>query len=158
MTRDERNVARRDLPRYKEFGFQGTYSSGLTAPTSQIVPRKYVKTRPANYGKFKKGELQEIIEEVTQSPLSEGLLNQPDDIVFQTTEEVVDFEDWMITEDMPRGVSIVLEGNEWNNSNAILQEYPEILMTGMTCELRVSHRKNNLFSLPSLFVSCTRHR
>ena len=132
----ERNDARNDLRRYGSLGLNGTCNDGLTPPTSQIVPRKYVKTRHVDYGKYSKGELQEIIEEVTLSPLSDGLLNQPEPIVFQTVEEVIDFEDWMITEDMPTGLSFVLEGNEWNKSNVILQAHPEILMTG---EIHTNH-------------------
>ena len=130
MDSKERDNARNDLRRFGNLGFNGTSSDGLTAPTSQIIPRKYVKTRPVNYGKYKKGELQEIIDEVSVSALSDGLLDQPEDIVFQTIEEVVDFEDWMISEDMPKGISFVLEGNEWNKLNVVLQAHPEILMTG----------------------------
>lgn len=129
MDSKERDNARNDLRRFGNLGFNGTSSDGLTAPTSQIIPRKYVKTRPANYGKYKKGELQEIIDEVSVSALSDGLLDQPEDIVFQTIEEVVDFEDWMISEDKPKGISFALEGNEWNKDNVVLQAHPEILMT-----------------------------
>lgn len=153
LTKDERNIARMDLPRHSNLGFQNVLSDGLTAPTSQIVPRKYIKTRPQDHGKYNKRELQEIIDEVMDSSLSEGLLNQPEPIVFQTVEEVVDFEDWMITEDMPKGISFDLEGNEWNKSNIILQEHPEILMTGNTYKLSVARVKIVNFSTTHTCIS-----
>ena len=37
------------------------------------------------------------------------------------------FEDWMVSEKMPDGISFVLEGNDWNKDNIILQEHPELL-------------------------------
>jgi hypothetical protein len=56
-------------------------------------------------------------------------LHQSENVYIETapTEEVVDFEDWMVSEKQPTGISFTLVDNDWNRDNIILQAHPEIL-------------------------------
>lgn len=71
---EERNEMRIDSNKFQKDGFEHVNPSGLTPPTSMIVPRKFLRTRPQGQGKFKPEELTELINVITTSPLSEGLL------------------------------------------------------------------------------------
>ena len=50
-------------------------------------------------------------------------------------EEVVDFEDWMVSESAPTGVSVTLVGNKWTKeTRALIWEHPEVLMTDLEAD------------------------
>jgi hypothetical protein len=48
-------------------------------------------------------------------------------------EEVVPFEDWMVSREQPMGVSTLITGKEWGSSKLML-EHPEILVTEVDLE------------------------
>jgi len=73
-TPEEREKVRNDICRYAADGFQGVIASGLTPPTKHIVSRRFLKTRPPGYNKFPPQQLTELINEISNSPLAEGLL------------------------------------------------------------------------------------
>ena len=80
--------------------------------------------------KFSHQQIEDLKEEISNSQLAnEGILGQ-DNVQYEKIEEVVDFEDWMVSENMPKGISFTLEANEWNERNLVLQRHPEILQTG----------------------------
>lgn len=141
LSRDEREAARTETRLFNAEGFEGTLSSGMTLPTKSIVPRKFVKTRPPGHNKFKPEELAELIKEVTESPLADGMLNQPENVMIESTpyEEVVDFEDWMVTENAPNGISVTVVGNKWTKeARNLIWEHPEILLTDPESETEIN--------------------
>jgi hypothetical protein len=48
-------------------------------------------------------------------------------------EEVVPFEEWMVSREQPMGVSTLITGKEWGNSK-LMQKHPEMLITEVDLE------------------------
>ena len=90
--------------------------------------------------------MEDLKKEIIESALSEGILGQQDNIFFEKVEEIVDFEDWMVSEKMPMGLSFTLEANEWTPSNLVLQHHPEILQTGLHRIFHISHSNFGIYS------------
>lgn len=118
------------------------YNSGLTPPTHQIVKRRFELTRKSDsFLPYKVREVIDEINQgdpwhypdtyvSNQTAISsniqnlDGLIrkkettdNNPDDVqnkaIIEVVEEVVDFEDWMVDEQAPDGISITLSGSDW---------------------------------------------
>lgn len=47
-------------------------------------------------------------------------------VVNPVAEEVVDFEDWMVSQAQPDGITVTLNDAEWGPRSAILQQHPVV--------------------------------
>ncbi len=110
----------------------GEYAkSGLTLPTNDIVSRRFDKTN--NITVLQQSAPSQILEVINDinAPWDAETNPQHEEKEARETiyEEVVDFEDWMISKDHPNGIVINLEGQNWASCPEfqILLDHPEIL-------------------------------
>ncbi|OQR92871.1 hypothetical protein ACHHYP_03121 [Achlya hypogyna] len=84
--------------------------SGITPPTTNIVKRKYSKTK--KYPNFPKPDVARVEDSLVKI-MSGGVIED-------VQEELVDYYDWMVTEDQPNGIVV-------HDEMALILEHPEYL-------------------------------
>jgi len=93
-------------------GYEDVHPSGLTPPTTHIVKRRFAKTKKhKKYSKEEVSRVEDIILKI--------LDNQKMEYLF---EELVDFEEYMVSEENPSGITL-------QEDDALLKEHPELLLS-----------------------------
>ena len=105
--------------------------SGLTSPTNDIVSRRFDRTNNiAALQQSVPAQILEVINDINATWDAETSAQREEKEVRETVyEEVVDFEDWMVSKEHPNGIIIQLEGQNWASCPEfqILLDHPEIL-------------------------------
>lgn len=105
--------------------YERTFPSGITPPTSQIIQRKFLKTR------IEKPHSKDIVsateDEIQKYTTSEDVVEQ--------FEEIVDFEEYMADADHPNGKSFTFDSSTLTNESLIFQNHPEMLLQASDKEM-----------------------
>ena len=104
--------------------------SGLTPPT-QLITRNRFDLTARQKGHFLPHRVRQVLEEVLVVHPGEVYgVSGPQDKEFlseMVEEQVVDFEDYMVDEQHPKGVTITLNSSDWTTATRLLQQHPELL-------------------------------
>lgn len=105
-------------------GYEDVYPSGLTPPTTNIVKRRFAKTKRNR--PFTREEVSRVEDIILK------ILDKHNDNMEYIFEEVVAFEDYMVSEDAPGGVTL-------GDDAQLLKEHPELLLSNfeLTDELKL---------------------
>jgi len=84
--------------------------SGITPPTHNIVKRRYEMTRPKKAPPVH--EVSAVVEEIGRGWRVKSLEDTELDCIEYVEEDVVDFEEWMVDDERPNGITVVISNKK----------------------------------------------
>lgn len=101
-------------------------SSGLTPPTQSIVQRRYNLTRSNKKTIPPPQDVAKVVEEIGRGWKIRTVDDRELEYIDTVEEDIVDFEEWMASDDFPHGITVSLGGKkEWEENAWIVLQHPE---------------------------------
>jgi len=122
-TEDDREFAHYEMCQTE--GYRRTYLSGITPPTTQIIRRRFMKTRSV------KPKNREVVSEVEAEIQKYVSSNE----IVEEFEEVVDFEEYMANADNPDGCVFNFDSAALTEDHMEFQKHPEMLLQSSDKEM-----------------------